>query len=237
MFKKKKDIVEHNHTLLYHHLGLGDFIILSGGIKYLKRNNLLGPVFCICKHHNLSSVKQLYADVDDFEIIAVNEWRQADILASQWKGEKMLVGFHKMIDSFHFDIDFYRILGVDFKERWDSFTIKRNFDVEKRLLDQINLPEKFAFVHDDISRGFIIGDKYINPDLPVVKPYLTDSIFDWTPVLEKATEIHCICSSFKHLIDSLSNIKADLFYHYTYVNNGKPRDTSISSSKKNWKVV
>ena len=237
MFKKKKALIEHTHTLLYHHLGLGDYIILSGGLKYLKRNNLLGPAFCICKHSNLNSVKQLYADIDSFEIIAVNDWLEAEILVKQWKDEKMLIGFDKMIDWQYFDIDFYRIIGVDFKERWNSFTIKRNFDAENKLLNKINLPEKFAFVHDDPSRGYLITHQHINKHLPIVRPYITNSIFDWISVLEKATEIHCICSSFKHLVDSLPEIKADLFYHHSYVNNGNPREASTSASKKNWKII
>jgi hypothetical protein len=126
---------------------------------------------------------------------------------------------------------------VDFKERWDSFTIQRNIDAENNLLNQINLPDKFAFVHDDASRGFVINHQLVNSNLPVIRPHLTNSIFDWISVLEKATEIHCFCSSFKQLVDSLPDIKGDLFYHYTYVNNGKPKDSGNSACKKNWKVL
>lgn len=237
LFRKKNVGTKNTHTLIYHHLGLGDYIILSGGLKYLKRNNLLGPVFCVCKYQNLNSVKQLYDDVDDFEIIAVNNWKEADLLAEHWNGDKMFIGFDKLQDWKHFDKDFYRIIGVDFKERWDSFTIKRNPDEENKLLHKIGLPEKFAFVHDDASRGYLIKNEFINSNLSIVRPYFTNSIFDWISVLEKATEIHCICSSFKHLVDSLTQINAGLFYHYSYVNNGKPREASITESKKAWKVI
>jgi len=233
----KKPLEKTSHTLLYHHLGLGDYIIISGGLKYLRRKNKLGPVFCICKHNYLNSVKQLYADVEDFEIVAVNGWQEADILAAHWKGEKLLIGFEKMINWYHFDRDFYRIIDVDFNERWNSFTIKRNEQAENNLLNELNLPVKFAFVHDDPSRGYVINTDYVDSVLPVVKPHLTNSIFDWIAVLERATEIHCMCSSFKHLVDSLTNITAELFYHYSYVNDGKPREASISESRKNWKII
>lgn len=237
IFTKKNKETEPTHTLIYHHLGLGDYIILSGGIKYLNRTGKIGPAFCICMDRYLFSIKQLYADINDFGIISVGDWAEADIVVKQWKGNKMIIGFDKMVDYGHFDIDFYRILGVPFKERWDSFTIKRNYEAEKKLIDTIKLPQKFAFVHDDASRGFIISDQYLKSDLPVVRPFLTKSIFEWIGVLENATEIHCICSSFKHLVDSLPGINAELFYHWSHVNNGKPREASVTVSKKNWRVI
>lgn len=235
MFNKKT--VDTNPTLIYHHLGLGDHIILSGGLKYLKRNNLLGPAFCICKHAYLASVQQLYEDLEGFEIISVNNWKGAEILVEQWKGQRLIVGFDKMQDWCHFDKDFYRILQVDFNERWNSFTINRNSYAESELLKQLNLPDNFIFVHDDSARGFEIDEGYLNKSLPIVRPFLTSSIFDWMPVLERATEIHCICSSFKHLADSLPSIKADLYYHHSYVNSGTAREASITASKKKWEII
>ncbi len=177
IFKKKKEVIGSTHTLIYHHLGLGDYIILSGGLKYLKRNNLIGPTFIICKHQYLSSIKQLYDDVDDFEIIAVNNWKQADLLANHWNGENFFIGFDKLQDWKHFDKDFYRIINVDFQERWNSFSIKRNIKAEEKLIYSIKPPEKFAFVHDDISRGYKINNEDISEGLEFVMPDFTERIF------------------------------------------------------------
>lgn len=210
---------------------------MSGGVKYLRRQGRLGAVFYLCKHNNLNAVKNLYADTPEFEIIAVRDGLQADEVAEQWKGEKLKIGFEKMQNWHDFDVEFYRILGVNFKERWDSFSIKRNFQEEKKLLNEINLPERFAFVHDDPLRGYIISENLIDPSLPIVKPFLSNNFFDWIAVLERATEIHCICSSFRLLTDSLPQINADLFYHYTYVNGGKPREASVTVSRKQWKLL
>lgn len=237
MWSTEKNKEQTTPTLVYHHLGLGDCIILSGGLKYLRQNERLGQVFYICKHCNLNSVKQLFADISGFEIIAVADGMQADILASEWKGKKMLIGFEKILDWQHFDIDFYRIIGVEFKERWDSFSIKRNFEEERILLDEINLPEKFAFVHDDPSRGYNINTAHVKSGLPIIKPFVSNNFFNWIAVLEKATEIHCICSSFRLLTDSLPQINSDLFYHYSYVNGGKPREASVTVSRKEWKLL
>lgn len=235
MFKKKS--VQQGPTLIYQHLGLGDYIIISGGLKYLKRNGLLGHAFCICKHQYLASVKQLYADVEELEVISVNDWKGAEILVDQWQGNKLIVGFENMSDWYHFDMDFYRILGVDFKERWNSFSIERNLEAENKLLSKVCPAGDFVFVHDDISRGLQIKEEYINSSLPVIRPFVTNSIFDWLSVLEKATEIHCMCSSFKHLIDSLTTIKANLYYHHSYVNNGTSREASITASKNHWTII
>jgi hypothetical protein len=233
----KENFSETDPTLIYHHLGLGDYIIISGGLKYLRKEGMLGKAFLVCKHQYLNSVKQLYADVEGFEIIGVNDWKGAEVLVEQWKGRKMIIGFDKMVDWCYFDKDFYRIMKVDFKERWESFAIKRDADTESLLLRDLRLPEEFVFLHDDSERGFKINTGHLKADLPVVRPSLTNSIFDWIAVLERATEIHCICSSFKHLVYYLHNIKAELFYHYSYVNNGAPREDSITSSKKNWQII
>ena len=237
MFRKKASETKRTHTLIYHHLGLGDFIIMSGGIKYLKKQRLLGNALCITKHQNLNSVVQLYSDVEDFAIISVKDMAEAEILLSKWNDKKLVVGFEGMKDWEHFDKDFYRIINVDFKERWDSFTVERDHSAEKQLIEQIHLPSKFAFVHDDFRRGLLINNGFINTKLPIIRPFITNSIFDWISILERATEIHCICSSFKLLTDSLPQIDAELFYHYTYVNDGKPREASITTSKKNWKII
>lgn len=235
LFKKKP--AEVGPTLIYHHLGLGDHIIISGGLKYLKKKGMLGQAFCICKHSYSSSIQQLYSDLEEFEIVSISDWKGAETLAEQWKGQKMIIGFDKMMDWYYFDKDFYRIMNVDFKERWESFTIKRDAHAESMLLSDINLPGDFVFVHDDAARGFKINSQHVRAGVPVVRPFITNSIFDWIAVLERATEIHCICSSFKHLVDSLPNIKADLFYHYSYVNNGAPREDSITTSKKKWQII
>jgi hypothetical protein len=235
VFKKKNE--EQGPTLIYQHLGLGDYIIISGGLKYLKRNGLLDRAFCICKHEYLPSITQLYSDVEGLEVISVNDWKGAEILVDQWKGKKLIIGFENMSDWYHFDMDFYRILGVDFTERWNSFTIDRNPEAENKLLREVCPAGDFVFVHDDMSRGLQISEKHINSSLPVVRPFVTNSIFDWVSVLEKATEIHCMCSSFKHLVDSLPGINADLYYHHSYVKNGTVREHSISSSRYGWKII
>lgn len=222
-------------VLVYHHLGLGDHIILSGGIKFLIRSGILTSPFLICKQTNLASVQQLYSDVPELKLIAVKDGLEADCLAGQWKGNQLRIGFEKMRDWYHFDKDFYRILDIDFQKRWTSFSLPRNTDKEKTLL--IGLPKKFAFVHDDPVRGMQINPAFISGDLPVIRPSRTETIFDWTGVLEKATEIHCICSSFKHLVDSLPHTGAKLFYHHSYIREGRPRENSISASQYNWTLV
>ena len=235
LYRRKN--VNSTHTLIYHHLGLGDHILISGGIKYLRRVGVLGPAVCICRAQYYESVKQLYGDLDNFELLIINNETEVDQISNNWKGKKLTIGFENLQDWNHFDKDFYRILNVNFEERWNSFTIPRDYMEEANLLNEIKLPEKFAFVHDDQARGYLINDNFIRQDLKIIKPYLTKSIFDWVPVLEKAKEIHCICSSFKHLTDSLENVSAELFYHHSYVNSGKPRETSITSSRKNWKII
>jgi hypothetical protein len=237
LFTKKNKEVQARHTLIHHHLGLGDYILLSGGIKYLVRKGKIKSAFILCLEKNAYSVSQLYEDTEKIDIISVTNWDAlCDFLVS-WKGEIKTIGYDLLEDYEHFDVEFYNLLGVNFEERWNSFSIQRNWESEKKLLEELKLPDKFAFVHDDASRGFIIEDKYLMSGLPVIRPFITKSIFDWIGVLENATEIHCMCSSFKHLVDSLPNITDKLYYHWSNVNSGKPRENSVSQSRYDWKIL
>ena len=46
-------------TYIHHHLGLGDHIVCNGLVRNLIKD-IKGPIELACKHHNVSSVRQLY---------------------------------------------------------------------------------------------------------------------------------------------------------------------------------
>ena len=59
----------------------------------------------------------------------------------------------------------------------------------------------------------------------------SDTIFDYKKLIENATEIHCIDSSFKHLVESL-NTNATLFYHKNY--NFRNTSSEPHKTRKLW---
>jgi hypothetical protein len=77
---------------------------------------------------------------------------------------------------------------------------------------------KFAFVHDDADRGFVIPQKRLPKKLNIVRPEpgATENIFAYWGLLEQAQELHMIDSSFAILADSLPDLKAKKMQIHLY---------------------
>ena len=82
------------------------------------------------------------------------------------------------------------------------FAINKNIGA---VAAELNIKGDYIFVHDTSSEGQY--DIQIDSPLQQIKPRkleCEDSIFDWLGVIENAKEVHCIDSSFIHMIDSYS---------------------------------
>ena len=109
---------------------------------------------------------------------------------------------------------FYRALGVDYDERYKSWKFVRDHEREDLLCKRLGLPDKYLFVVNRFgnrkrNQGFRLNVDRISPhhiDLPQVNPaYLTNEtlIFDWMKVIENATEIHVVDTSWLHLVKNM----------------------------------
>lgn len=194
--------MSHIKYLVYHHLGLGDHIICNGLIRYLVRHNPNVKIELAVKQRNLNNVSRMFNDCDiSFKII--DNTTEKGNLGWMFGGDKEI----------NFDEAFYKQAGIDFSERWKSFYVNRNYEKEKTVLDYLNTPLEFALVHNTASAGKVDIKPITN--LPIIEMRYTpveESIFDWMGVIERATEIHCINSSFIHLVDSMSP-KAKLHFY------------------------
>ena len=97
----------------------------------------------------------------------------------------------------------------------------------------------YIFIHDAYSNeNPSMNLDVISKGFPIVKPIvgLTNNIFDYIYLIKNAKEIHCVCSSFKNLIDSLSDITCPLFFHK---NRGSFKDNKrwISSCHLEWNHI
>ncbi len=222
---------------IYHHLGLGDHIICNGLVRNIYKNNVTFflKIFLFCKDINFKSVAFMYSDLKSLEIIKVKNDKGVKKYLKKLENYKLQkIGFEfRDLKNRYFDQDFYKIAGIDFNKRWDDFVVTRDYYREKELFQQLGIkPLEYIFLHDDISRNFKINQKYIiNKNIRIIKPFWTETIFDWCTVLEKAKEIHCIDSSFRLLADSLK-LSAELLFFHININ-----PNYISSSKYNWNML
>lgn len=217
---------------IYHHLGLGDHIVCNGLVRYYC--SLYERVTIFCKPHNQGTVVQMFKDLNNLDIILGDDSVATGYISSVKNAIK--IGFENLnpYSEENFDIQFYKQISLDPKDRYKLFKYDR--DIETELSIRKTFPEKYIFVHDDESRGF--GIKH-NSEIPIVKPTkgLTGNIFNFLKTIEDAEEIHCIDSSFKCMIDSLPQIfeEKKLYFHKyaRQLNN----NFYIPSSTLKWNVI
>jgi hypothetical protein len=128
------------------------------------------------------------------------------------------VGFERLgLSGEGFAADFYRQLGLDYRLRWEGFRVVRDPAREQALYDRLVGPvSRYLFLHDDPRRGLTVDQASVPRDMPAIRPVpgLTDVIFDYGLVLERAAAIHCIDSSFRHLVDSMAVSARDMVLHF-----------------------
>ena len=200
-------------VVLHHHLGLGDHIICNGLVNQI---SLLKKIYLICKLQNYKNVKYLYKNNHKVKVIPLPKTITRSI-KSEKKFSKILslclfskityVGFQQE-EGDYFDELFYKQVNVDFKHRYTSFYVPNDSE------NMIIIPNaKFRLIHKESSLGNydlkIKSDDLI--DIFVTKE-LGKNIFSYMELIKNAQEIHCIDSSFIHLVDSLP-LSNNLFFH------------------------
>lgn len=188
---------------LHHHQGLGDHIICNALVREIrKRTPDSEEVFLACKPWNLRNVKYMFQDID------------VKVYEPYFDDEPGNLGWMFGGDtSLPFDQAFYKQVEIPFEKRWSEFKVRRDLKNESELVSYLNLPKKFALAHSSGSRGAV----RIQTDLPIIRLHdnpVENTIFSWIRVIELATEIHCINSSFIHLVESVGASCRLYFYDY-----------------------
>ena len=208
-------------VIIDHHNRLGDHIMCHGIVReYCKKYDKVG-LFTIPKF--ASFVRFMFRDLPNLEVIEIKTHRDKTLYPirnlfmfgkSHFNTIKKIwdVDFESGIPS---EYQFYAIAGVPFENKWKSFYVERDSKREAILEEKTQLPEHYIFVHDD--NRYPIDDARISGDFQKfrVGPGLTDNLFDFRGLIERAEEIHVIDSSFMFLTDCLQydNPSQKLFVH------------------------
>lgn len=202
------------------HMGLGDIIATSAIIHKLAietGEEIIIPTYT----HNEESVKSIFINIPNIKTYRVQHDEEF------WKDGKTfaLGGYNPIqkLESEDFVQWFYRQAGMTYEQRIKWCPIEE----AAKTVPQVTLQGEYDFVHDVASIGtFRIEHK---TDRVIFRPGREGSILRYVELLKGATEIHCIDSSFFHLVESIET-KAKLFYHTT-----RPRSTKFNSIK-NWNI-
>ena len=200
-------------VVLHHHLGLGDHIICNGLVNQLSLNK---KVYLICKLQNYKNIKYLYKNNQNVLVIPLTK-KMTRSIKSEKKFSKFLslflftkikyIGFQQK-EGDYFDVLFYKQANIDFKHRYESFYVPNDSE------NMITAPNSsFRLIHKESSLGNydleIESDDLINI---FVSKDLGRNLFSYIELIKNAHEVHCIDSSFIHLVDSLK-LSNTLYFH------------------------
>lgn len=215
--------------LLHHHLGLGDHIICNGLVRFLSQNNLVN---LFCKTENTDNIELMYSDNNNINILSVYNDFEAERIANGDKNYIRLgVGLNHNYDRHmeeEWDKVFYAQMNIGFDHSWTSFGFNKP-------LSQNPVPNReYVFLCNQGSDKIDRLD-YTKVDHRLLKVFSNNGkFFDNIDLIQNATEIHCINSSYIHLIDRIpTSDTTKLFYHKNFMF----KRHSEFTLKKNWIVV
>lgn len=130
-----------------------------------------------------------------------------------------------------YPIGFYKKWKVPYSLRFRYCPLRNN----SFRVDQLPVPdEPYIFMHEDLVRGFPIDKRRIPKGVKIIqtKHDETVSVLAYRDLIENAKEIHCIDSSFFHLVNSFRPI-GKLVYHYY----ARPRSPEFDMHREWVKLV
>jgi len=217
---------------LHHHAGLGDAIICNGMVNYL--SNYFSKIRVGSLPQTFKQLEFLYSDnkkIDVFEYKKNNEI---------YKGNKhhvLRVGFEKNYGNFN--LSFYEQLNLSYEISFDYFHIpndeSRVDEIYIHLLNYFGVSGDYILIHRSSSYGEV--DLEIENSLPKVfvekDTDIFKNIFLYTKLIQMAKEIHCVDSSFLHLVERVDT-QAELFFHAYKTQN---QITEKLFLKKKWNII
>jgi hypothetical protein len=204
-----------NKIFIMCHQGLGDHILCSGIYREIAKNYSKCVIPVVQKYSR--SIRQMLRDVPNIEIISYRTelWnlrmlahrnyfiqRGYDVLNLGTYGLGFFENEKKKLDQ-----NFYDQADLPLDKKWSSFNYVRNPEKEKDLFNLLGCNQgDYIFLHDDPARNFNIDIRKIESEFRIIRAdnaLARDfTIFDYFLVLENASELHCIESSFSALIEN-----------------------------------
>jgi len=242
MYLQNLKNLNYPEIIIYHHLGLGDLIICNGLVNYF--SDRLEKIYLIVDEKFKSHAFYLYKDNHKVEILSnkIERINRLDnfvektsnkynlpVLKIGWKN------YNNLIFKIPFYKAFYKQVKLPYSYSYKYFNLPTDHKSELELKNhlykefKIDKSKNKKLIHCEASNETynLNIDKtnsiFVNKDTDIF-----NNIFLYRLVANKVNEIHCVNSSFIHLIDRIDT-NAKLYYHHI-------RGSSLKL-KKNWKVV
>lgn len=227
--------------MLYHPLGLGDHIVCNGLVREQCRRYDRVGLFCF--PNNEPSVSFMYRDLNNLRVHVIRSHKDAArfrfsnrfVFGDAHYDTTLKIGTYDVESGIKYERQMYKFAKLPLEALWDSFYVERDRERESALSQKMHATGPYIFLHDDAR--YPINLTKVSSSFPILRPdmRLTDNIFDYCDVLERAEEIHVMDSSFMFLVDCLpyTNPRQRLFVH-RYARENMAWNLPIL--KKNWEI-
>lgn len=230
-----------NSLCIHHHTGLGDHFNCSGMVRYLSKKYKKTHV--IAKQIHAPIVKYMYQDDPNIIVgeIPTEPWSNERGFATKYFTDNNLDEFLIVGHQYYPWGDpiltiknpwelFYDQLKLDYKIRTEYFVWNRSYEEEDKIKAVLNpQSKKYAFIHEDKNRKWLVDRSLISKDLFIIENPSNVNPFFLYKIFTEAEEIHCIDSSIKCLIDSIS-VKSKLFLHQV-------REYAVGTTNNTWNIA
>ena len=241
--KYKIENISKKDLIVYHHLGLGDHIVMNGLINYISKS--FERIYLPAKSKYFKQIEYMYEHnnkVEVFKVDDLNEYRDITSFSDTNNLEILKVGFEKIKTLEKFFEGFYNQLDLSFKVSYDYFKITDNHEknvlLTNHLKNYYNSDEKYVLLHLESSQGSFspkileINTKY-SQILIEKNSDIFGNIFLYQDLIRNAEEIHCLHSSIFHLVDRVPT-NAKLFFHNLKQEKNIQQEITID---KKWKYI
>lgn len=236
IYRSLKEIKK-DKIIIYHHLGLGDSIICNGLLNYIQ--NKFEKIYLVANKVFHNQIEFLYSNNNKIQIISdipvkVND---LDNFVNTFSLENNLdilkIGWLKTRHPFY--VNYYKQLKLPYYYSYKFFNYERDLEMESKVYDHFHNYYNTSFQNYTLVHNEASSDKfelkierksniiYLHKEVDIF-----NNIFYFNKLINNADEIHCINSSYAHLIDRLDS-KAKLFYHDI-------RGSRLKL-KKSWKTI
>lgn len=214
--------------ILHHHLGLGDHFVCNGLVNFL--SDSYDTIYLPCKKNNFNTVELLYSENQKVKVFKIDksEFQEVEHFSQYSSTPILRVGFNNC-NIFEWNTSFYSQLNIDFSIRYSRFRLPSRIENEENIFRLLSKND-YCLIHCESSEAKyslnIDGKKQIVEVSKEKDPY--GNLLNYVKLIKNAKEVHCINSSFFHLVDSVET-NAKLFYHDV-----RKRDFKITDK---WKIV
>lgn len=222
--------------IISYYVGLGDNFITCGIVNFMSQ--FFDTVYVPVQEKYKTTIECLYQDNAKVKICVTTPefcWSDTNYIKAKYNiGEVTELYLHHNGQIFELEKKIYEKSKLPYSVRYEYFRLPHDIPGARKLYKKLIKSAPYCLVNKECSWGGF--QLKINTDLPVVylEPGHTDNVLDFVDIIYGAEEIHCVDTSFYHLIEVM-NVKAKLYFHHARFPNNDKHNLLTPSDK--WQVI